>query len=117
MEPPPRPISAAGILHGQQRGADDTCVVAQAVALLAEAGRWLGVGIASLMAAFDPEIVVLGGGAMQAGALLAEPAAAAAVERLVGRGHREIAPIVPAALGDDAGVVGAALLAMQDAGR
>ena len=85
---------------------------AAAVEILAAAGRWLGVGIASLIAAFDPEIVVLGGGAMQAGHLLLEPAVAAAGDRLVGRGFRTLAPIVPAGLGDDAGLVGAALQAL-----
>jgi glucokinase len=56
--------------------------------------------------------VVLGGGAMQAGHLLLEPATAAAEERLVGRGFRQMAPILPAALGDDAGMVGAAMQAL-----
>ena len=83
-----------------------------AVELLANAGRWLGVGIASLIAAFDPELIVVGGGAMQAGHLLLEPAIEAAAQRLIGRGHRELCPIVPAHLGDDAGLVGAAQLAL-----
>lgn len=83
-----------------------------AVEILATAGRWLGVGIASLIAAFDPEVIVLGGGAMQAGHLLVEPAVASAQERLLGKGHREMAPIVPAVLADDAGLVGAAALAL-----
>lgn len=83
-----------------------------AVELLTAAGRWLGVGIASLIAAFDPEIVVMGGGAMQAGHLLLEPAIAAAGERLVGRGYRDMCPIVAAELGDDAGMIGAAALAL-----
>ncbi len=86
---------------------------ADALEILATAGRWLGVGIASLIAAFDPEIVVLGGGAMQAGDLLLEPAVAAAQARLIGRGHRELAPIVQASLADDAGLVGAAVLALE----
>lgn len=85
---------------------------ADAVAILATAGQWLGVGIASLIAAFDPELIVLGGGAMQAGHLLLDPARAAAAQRLLGGGHRDLAPIVPASLADDAGLVGAALLAM-----
>lgn len=87
----------------------------EATAILAAAGRWLGVGIASFIAAFDPEVVVLGGGAMQAGALLLEPAKQAAQERLLGRGYRDLPPIVAAALGDEAGLVGAALLARDDA--
>jgi glucokinase len=88
----------------------------EAIAILAVAGRWLGVGIASLVAAFDPEVVVLGGGAMQAGALLLEPARAGAQDRLLGRGYRDLPPIVAAGLGDDAGIVGAALLALGDVG-
>jgi glucokinase len=83
-----------------------------ALAVLAEVGRWLGVGIASLVNALDPEVVVIGGGAMQAGELLLAPARAAAEEHLLGRLHRALPPVVPAELGDDAGVVGAALLAL-----
>lgn len=85
---------------------------ADAIEILSTAGRWLGVGIASLIAAFDPEVIVLGGGAMQAGQLLLEPATAAARQRLLGRGHRKMAPIVPAMLADEAGLVGAAALAL-----
>jgi glucokinase len=79
--------------------------------VLAEVGRWLGVGIASLVNALDPEVVVLGGGAMSARGLLLEPAREAAGARLLGRGLRSLPPIEVAALGDDAGFIGAALLA------
>jgi glucokinase len=75
-------------------------------------GTWLGVGIASITNAFDPALVVVGGGAMQAGELLLRPARAAAEARLLGRGHRRLPPVVRAQLTDDAGLVGAALLAM-----
>ena len=37
---------------------------------------WLGVGAANLMAAFDPEVIVVGGGVSAAGELLLEPARA-----------------------------------------
>lgn len=84
-----------------------------AVAVLAECGFWLGVGIASLVNALDPEVVVVGGGAMQAGELLLEPARAACSARVLGAGHRKMPLVVPAALGDDAGMVGAALLASR----
>ena len=86
-----------------------------ALAVLAEAGTWLGVGVASLVNAVDPELVVVGGGAIQAGELLLEPARAAAQERLMGNGHRPLPPLVRAGLGDDAGLVGAALLAIEAA--
>jgi glucokinase len=85
-----------------------------ALEVLARCGFWLGVGIASLVNALDPEIVVVGGGAMHAGDLLCKPAEAALAERLMGRGHRSAPPIVRAQLGDDAGLVGAALLALEE---
>ncbi len=79
-------------------------------AVLAEAGRWLGVGIASLVNALDPEIVIVGGGVIDAGPLLLEPAIEAYHERVVAREHRSSPPVVEASLGDHAGVIGAALL-------
>lgn len=86
-----------------------------ATELLARCGFWLGVGLASLVNALDPEIVVVGGGVIQAGELLLEPARAAMVDRLIGAGHRPVPPVVSAQLGDDAGLTGAALLALGHA--
>jgi glucokinase len=78
------------------------------------AARWLGVGIHGLVATFDPAMVVIGGGAGQAVFDAAIGTVRDTVaELLVGRGHRQPPPIVRAALGDDAGVVGAALLALD----
>lgn len=79
--------------------------------LLAEIGHWLGVGIAGLAAAFDPGIFVIGGGVSAAGELLIEPARESYRRRLPGRGYRPEARIVEAALGPDAGLIGAADLA------
>ena len=39
-----------------------------------EVGRWLGIGLADLVAAFDPDLVLVGGGVSAAGELLLEPA-------------------------------------------
>lgn len=83
--------------------------------VVSTAGFWLGVGIASLVNALDPALVVIGGGAMQAGSLLLEPAREAAAQRLLGRHHRDLVPVVRATLGDDAGVIGAGLLALERA--
>lgn len=83
---------------------------AGARAVLATAGHWLGVGIASLVNSLDPEIVIVGGGVIDAGNLLLDPAVAAYHERVVARAHRAVPPVVSARLGDDAGVIGAALL-------
>ncbi len=87
-----------------------------AVELLEELGRWVGEGIASLAAVLDPELVVIGGGASQAGDLLLQPIRTAFAHHLTARGHRPLADIVVAALGNDAGLVGAADLARDVSG-
>ncbi len=79
--------------------------------LLAEVGRWLGVGIANLAAALDPGTFVVGGGVSAAGELLLAPAREAFRRQLTGRGYRPEARIVAAELGNEAGLVGAADLA------
>ncbi|MGB0101057.1 MAG: ROK family protein [Nocardioides sp.] len=84
-----------------------------ALAAFASVGEWLGIGTANLVAAFDPEIVVIGGGLSAAGDLLLEPARAAMGASLVGRAHRTVPPVVRAGLGPEAGAIGAADLARQ----
>ncbi len=87
-----------------------------AIEVLTEVGEWLGVAMASLVNALDPDVVVLGGGAAHSVAAVALPHAQQAMaERLVGAAWRTPPPIELAALGDDAGVVGAALLARDRA--
>ncbi|MEX0754094.1 MAG: ROK family protein [Actinomycetota bacterium] len=83
--------------------------------VLAVVGRRLGEGIAGLVNVLDPEIVVIGGGVVDAGDLLLAPARAAYRDAVEAVQHRpSLAPIVPAALGNDAGGVGAALLALEE---
>ncbi|WP_234411189.1 ROK family protein [Nocardioides terrigena] len=79
----------------------------------ASVGDWLGVGVANLVAAFDPEVVVIGGGVSAAGDRLLEPARTALVRSLVGAAHRQVPPLVAAQLGPQAGLVGAAELARR----
>lgn len=83
--------------------------------LLEDMGQWLGIGLANLAAALDPGRFVIGGGLSAAGDLLLEPARRAFARHLTGRGFRPVAPIVTAALGADAGLVGAADLARVSA--
>ncbi len=83
------------------------------VELLGEVGQWLGVGIASLAAALDPGMFVIGGGVSEAGELLIGPARDAFCKTLTGRGFRPEARVVRAGLGNDAGLIGAADLARQ----
>ncbi|GAA1764322.1 MULTISPECIES: ROK family glucokinase [Streptomonospora] len=88
------------------RSGDMACVE-----LLEEAGGWLGLGLANLAAAFDPDLFVIGGGVSQSGELLLEPARRAFRRTLTGRGHRPEPRIVSAELGNEAGLIGAADLA------
>ena len=82
-----------------------------AVAAFEQVGSWLGRGLADLAALLDPELFVIGGGVIDAGELLLGPARIAFEQNLVGAGHRPVAGVVAAQLGNDAGVVGAADLA------
>lgn len=75
-------------------------------------GRRLGAGIASLVNVFNPEVVVIGGGAMGAGELLLGPARAVVGQTAL-RPSRDEVRVVPARFGDDAGLVGAGLAAFE----
>jgi glucokinase len=80
-------------------------------------GTRLGIGIAGLVNAFDPDVVVIGGGVIAAGDLLLEPARLAVAERALPfpRDHVEV---LPAHFGAESGMLGAALLALDGvAGR
>jgi glucokinase len=92
-----------------QAGAEDAI---GAVALL---GSRLGVGIANLINIFDPDEVVIGGGASAAGPLLLGPAVAAAWP-LVLPGIGTATTIRLARHQNQAGVLGAALLARMELG-
>jgi glucokinase len=84
-----------------------------AQALFERLGFWLGIGIASLVNIFDPEIVIIGGSLGSTGDHLFNPTRSAFERCVIARTHRKLPPIVPAGLGTEAGVVGAALLALQ----
>ena len=76
--------------------------------LLEDVGEWLGLGLANLAAALDPGKFVIGGGLCDAGELLVGPARKAFARNLTGRGFRPAADIELAALGPNAGLIGAA---------
>ncbi|MGI8949158.1 MAG: ROK family glucokinase [Ornithinimicrobium sp.] len=84
---------------------------AAAQEVLAEVGRWLGLGLANLVAALDPGCVVVGGGVSAADDLVLGPARQTLARHLTGRGHRPVAPVRAAYLGPSAGLIGAADLA------
>ena len=83
--------------------------------VLEETWRYLGAGLVNLMNLFDPELIALGGGVSRMGELMLEP-----LRRYV-REHAVPGPaagtrLVPAALGADAGIVGAAAVALRRLG-
>lgn len=77
---------------------------------VATVGRRLGVAFASYANIFEPEVIVVGGGVVAAGELLLEPAR----EELRARALPPMneTPVVRAKLGPEAGMIGAAVMAM-----
>ncbi len=85
---------------------------ADAVAVMKDMGRMLGIGIANLINIFNPEMIVIGGRVKDAWSLFIN----ATLEEIKRRSFEVPAGrtrIVPSQLGDDAGIVGAAAAALQ----
>jgi glucokinase len=79
-----------------------------AAAVWSEAVTGLALGLSQLVAVLAPEAIVIGGGLAQAGPALFEPLTAE-LDRLLTFHRRP--PLIPAQLGEDAGLLGAALRA------
>jgi len=80
--------------------------------VLAVIGERLGFGLVGLVNTFNPEVIVIGGGAARGGDLLLDPA------RVVLDAHAlppaaEGMRVVPAHYGDEAGMIGAAVMALE----
>ena len=81
--------------------------------VVAEAGRYLGVALASLANVFDPDVIVIGGGVTAgAGELLLEPAREELRRRALPPMNET--PVTLAELGADAGMIGAAQMALEE---
>jgi glucokinase len=76
---------------------------------------WVAAGIANLIDLLDPEIVVLGGGVIEAEDVLLSRIEAATPDQVLARGRRPSVPIVAATFGERAGAIGAAVLALDAA--
>jgi glucokinase len=100
-------VTGQTVFDAAQRG-DPT-----ARGLFSQIGYWLGLGIASAVNLLDIEIVVIGGGLVTAGELLLAPTVESFRGFLFGRSRRSLPAIVPARFGPDAGVIGAATLALD----
>ncbi|MBA2693198.1 MAG: ROK family protein [Rubrobacter sp.] len=81
-----------------------------AISVLEEAGTWLGVGVASFVNVFNPEVVAVGGGASEAGELILS-ATRREVHLRARSPSRDLVRIQSATLGPESGVLGAAALA------
>ena len=102
------PDADAHLLIGKAEAGD-----AGARAALARIGESLGVAVGSLVNIFDPDLTVVGGGfGIAAGELVLEPAREAARREALPPADRTLR-IVPAELGAEAGLVGAALVAFE----
>ena len=83
-----------------------------ALDVIVEAGTYLGVGMVNLVNIFNPEMIVVGGGVANLGDLLLDPARQVVRERAFQISAQAVR-IVTAQLGDEAGVFGAAVFALE----
>lgn len=97
------PITARHVAQAAAAG------VVTARSIINRAAEALGVGLVNVIHAINPEMIVLGGGVTQMGALLLEPALRVVNERAM-RTPLAAARIVLAELGANAGLVGAGAL-------
>ncbi len=95
----------------------DTAIAGDAVAIEAVGviGRHLGVALASLANIFEPDVIVIGGGVMAAGELLLEPARIELRSRALP--PMNATSVVAAELGPEAGMIGAAQMALEESAR
>jgi glucokinase len=113
----PAVVALAGGDPESVRGEDVTAAAlagdADARHVVEEVGWWVGFGLANLACVLDPERIVLGGGLVAAGELWLDATRAAYADLVEGGMAREPVDIMPAALGERAGAVGAAVAARQ----
>jgi len=83
--------------------------------LVEETGRYLGIGITNIVNIINPEMVILGGGMANAGDLIFEPVRKYAREHSF-TAAMEGVEIVPAALGVNAGAIGAVAFVLKKKG-
>lgn len=87
-----------------------------AAEVMEEAARNIGVLVVNLIHLFNPAVIAIGGGVSHAGDLLFGPVRQVVQERAL-KAAAAVCRIVPAALGDDVGLYGAAAWALDQLGR
>jgi glucokinase len=101
----------AAVIRGEDVVAAARAGDAQAQAVLDDFAWWTALGIGNLIAVLDPEVVVLGGGLIDAADLWLGETRRCLPGLVVAAGHRDLPPVVAAAHGSEAAALGAALLA------
>ncbi len=86
-----------------------------AIEVFEETGYYLGLCVANLINLLNPEMAVIGGGIAQAGEIILSPIRRTAYATAI-RSLSRTCRIVPAELGDNAGIYGGAALALDKAG-
>lgn len=81
--------------------------------VVAKSAEMLGRGLALAANLINPEVIIVGGGLAQAGEVLMQPVRSAFMKYALPRVNAAVR-IVPALLGNDAGVVGAGRLVLQN---
>ena len=103
--------AAQRVETGKEVGEKALAGESEAVEAVRIVGEWLGVALASMCACLNPEMVAIGGSVGELDALLLEPARRSFRKNAFAT-IRET-PIEKAKFGGDAGLIGAALLALQ----
>jgi glucokinase len=98
-------LSAAKVAEAARQGD------ALAISAFERAGFYLGIAVANYLAIFDPSILIFGGGVSQAGELLFRPFRESLKKHVFHPHYLDNLIITRAALGDDAGLLGALALA------
>ncbi|HMB23611.1 MAG: ROK family protein [Chloroflexota bacterium] len=98
-------LSAAQIADAARAGD------ALAISGFARAGHYLGIAVANYLAIFDPSVLIFGGGVSQVGELLFTPFEESLRKHTFHPHYLDNLVITKAALGDDAGLLGALALA------
>jgi len=117
----PSVLAAAGgdptAVTGEHVSAAALAGAEDALALLDTFADYVAIGFAGLANILDPEAIVISGGLVNIGDVLVSRIRERFPRHLEAPGFRPEIPIVAAALGDEAGVIGAAVLARQLAAR
>jgi len=75
--------------------------------VFSEIDYYIGIGVANIINLFDPDVIIISGGISRAGKILFDPIRKTVAKRILGAEYRNY-KIIPAKLGDDAGILGAA---------